>query len=488
MKDEQKNQAIQAVKDRAIELGWEYFHNQDKPWATVPIGNHRENWRIDKYHFKLLVTKILYEQLGARPPKALIADCIEDFKMMALFKGKEYELFIRAAEHDGKIYIDMVNERWQAIEVSPNSGWGIVDEPPIKFRRENAMASLPKPLHEGKPEDLLKVLPFLNIPPQNGILFLAWLTHSLRSGVPYPVLVLTGPQGAAKSTVTKVARELMDPCQAKLTQPPRTERDLAIAANNQHLVAMDNLSKISPAFSDVMCMVSTGGAYRERKFYTNDGQEEIFTYRRPQIVNGIEDGFIERPDLLDRTILLHLEPIPGKRIEERRFWKEFEEARPSILSGLLETISVGLGKVDSVALDSVPRMADFARWGVAIEESLGYPSGTFISAYRANREEVHTAAIEASPVAVLIYDYLRDGKGQYRGTALRLLQELTDFAERRDGGAQKCVRKHPQFPKSANQLSGQIARVVPNLAAMGVAYARGHNSKSRWISLKLEAA
>jgi hypothetical protein len=452
MKDAQKQAAIQAVKDRAIQLSWEFFHNREKPWATVPIEGHRENWRIGTHHFKLLVTKILYEQLGERPPKKLVADCVEEFEMMALLKGKQHELFVRTAECEGNVYIDMVNERWQAIEVSPNSGWRIVDEPPMKFRRTPAMVSLPKPLHEGQPEGLLKVLPFLNIPAQNGILFLAWLTHSLRSGVPYPVLVLTGPQGAAKSTVTKVARELIDPCQAKLTQPPRTERDLAIAANNQHLVAMDNLSKISPALSDVMCMVSTGGAYRERQYYTNDGREEIFDYMRPQIINGIEEGFIERPDLLDRTILLHVEPIPAeKRREERRFWKEFEEARPSILSGLLETISIGLGKVDSVALDSVPRMADFARWGVAIEEALGYPSGTFISAYRANREEVHTAAIEASPVAVLIYDYLRDGKGQYRGTALRLLQELTDFAERRDGGAQKCVRKHPQFPKSANQ-------------------------------------
>jgi len=494
MKDEQKNQAIRAVKDRATQLSWEFFHNRKKPWATVPVDGHRENYRIDQRDFRLLVTKILYEQLGGPPPKELVRSCVEEFEMHALFKGQERELFVRTAEEQGHVYIDLVNNEWQAIQITPGLGWFIVDDPPVKFRRAPGMVSLPEPYHEGNCEDLKKVLGFLNIPPQNEILFLAWLTYSLCPNKPYPIFVLTGVQGSAKSTITMVARALIDPCVAKLIQPPRTERDLAIAASNSHLIAIDNLSKIPPTFSDLMCTISTGGAYRERKYYTNDGQEEIFEYRRPLIINGIGE-FIERPDLLDRTILIHVQAINEKqRRDERTFWPEFEEARPSILSGLLETIMQGLGKVDSIELDSVPRMADFAKWGVAIEEDLGYPSGSFIAAYRANIEAAHTAAIEASPVAVLIYDYMveRNHRG-FRGPALRLLQELTDFVEQREhvqagngsgNRSQKLVRKHPRWPKSANQLSGEIARVEPNLAKMGIAVDRGRSNGRRWIALE----
>lgn len=488
MKSEEKNLAVQAVKDTTVQQGWEFFHNRKKPWATVPVGNHRENLRIDTRDFYLLVKKILYDQLGCPPTKELVKACVEEFEMFALFKGKERETFVRTAEHEGKIYIDMVNDSWQAIEITP-TGWGIVGDPPVKFRRDAAMSSLVKPYKDGNSADLLKVLSFLNIPPQNGILYLAWLTYSLLPDTPYPILALTGVQGSAKSTITKVARALIDPCAAKMTQSPRNGRDLSFAASNGHLIAMDNISKISPELSDRMCTIATGGAHRERKYYTNDGQEEIFTYRRPLVINGIGEEFLERPDLLDRTILIHVEPIPeNKRRDERLFWKEFEEARPSILAGLLQTISIGLGKVQSVVLDSVPRMADFTKWGVAVEEALGYSSGAFLAAYHANIEDAHTAAIEASPVAVLIFDYLSERNGQgFRGTALLLLQELKKFVEQRETGTQKLVSKHPRFPKSANALSAEIARVAPNLAKMGVSHDHGRSNGRRWISLKLES-
>jgi hypothetical protein len=52
----------------------------------------------------------------------------------ALFDGDESPVYTRLAEHHGVIYLDLANERWQAVEVIA-SGWRVVDTPPVKFRR-----------------------------------------------------------------------------------------------------------------------------------------------------------------------------------------------------------------------------------------------------------------------------------------------------------------------------------------------------------------
>jgi hypothetical protein len=44
----------------------------------------------------------------------------------------------RVAEHDGDIYYDLTNERHQAIKISQNGSWEVIDKTPIPlFKRFN---------------------------------------------------------------------------------------------------------------------------------------------------------------------------------------------------------------------------------------------------------------------------------------------------------------------------------------------------------------
>src|SRR5260221_11786230 len=215
---------------------------------------------------------------------------------------------------------------WRAVEIDP-TGWRVNDIPPVRFRRAAGMQPLPMPVPGGSVETLRS---FLNVKSgSHFILVVAWALAVLRNRGPYPVLVLSGEQGSAKSTFTAILRALLDPNTAPLRALPREDRDLFIAARNGHVLAYDNVSALPAWISDTLCRLATGGGFAMRQLYT--GQDEVlFDATRPVILNGIED-IVTRPDLADRALFLTLEPIP----EERRrpppgIWSSFEKEHPPI--------------------------------------------------------------------------------------------------------------------------------------------------------------
>ena len=176
---------------------------------------------------------------------------------------------------------------------------------------------------------------FINVTDADFRLFVAWLLGALRPCGPYPILVITGEQGAAKSTAAQVARALIDPNVAPIRTPPREERDLIVAARNAHCVAFDNLSDVPGWLADGFCRLSTGGGYGSRQLHT-DLDEVIFDGKRPLSLNGITD-LASRPDLADRSIVLTLPAIrTANRKVESAFWREFDIARPGLLGALFE--------------------------------------------------------------------------------------------------------------------------------------------------------
>ena len=147
----------------------------------------------------------------------------------------------------------------------------------------------------------------------------AWLLAVIYGQGPMPVLVLTGEQGSAKSTVMRLLRRLVDPNTCPLRSIPREERDLFIAAANGWTVCLDNLSGLPPRLSDALCKLATGGGFAVRQLYT-DGDEVLFDALRPVVLNGIAD-VVTRPDLADRALSLELRPIAE---DERKTEEELQ--------------------------------------------------------------------------------------------------------------------------------------------------------------------
>lgn len=489
MKQAEKEAYIKAIKIQASDNDLEFWHDPERvAWATVPVKGWHENWRVSSRDFRLWVMKALFQILNGPPPKPLIKAAIEEFEMWAVCSGPEHQTYIRLAKpkSNGDLFIDLADSTRRVARISSDEI--AIEETSLKFDRPQGMDALPIPAVPASDDNLDKLLlDRLNLRAEHRLLFLAWLTNCLRPSGPYPVLVLSGVQGCGKSTITRIVRMLIDPNIAKLTSLPRTSRDLAIAASKTHLLAFDNVSKLTTEMSDDFCRLATGGAFRTRKLYT-DMDEQIFRFCKPLVINGIEN-LILRSDLLDRSILIHMEPIKtSQRQTEEGFWDQFNDICPVVLGALYRGVGQAYDYLPFVGnMEEKPRMADFARWGVAVERMMDYPDGQFLKEYALNREEANALALEASPIAMLIHDYLLQ-QAKFAGTHRALLQELVKFAEANEHHKQKGVLKHPEFPKSPSALSAAIARVEPNLQNMNIEISRSRSGNNKIITLKMEEA
>lgn len=405
------------------------------------------------------LTRAFYQAVGKPPGAQAMQDALGVLESKAQFDSPEIQVFTRIAPNGDSIYIDLCNEKWAAVEIT-SKGWKVVQNPPVRFRRSKGMLPLPEPLGGGPIERLRSLI---NVgDDRNWVLLVAWLAAACRPHGPYPLLILQGEQGSAKSTTAKLLRRLIDPSTAPLRTPPREERDLVIAANNSWVVAYDNLSGIQPWLSDALCRLATGGGFSTRELYT-DSDEVIFDLTRPVILNGI-DHLAERPDLADRAIVLNLPPIDeSARREEADIYRQYEEERPYILGALFTAVSQAMSRLPEVRLARKPRMADFAIWATAAEQSFGFQSGAFMSAYAGNRAEAVQETLESDPVSAAIIALINQEQidGQWTGTAQDLLQIL-------DGKVDDKVKKSQEWPKTPKSMGSRLRRLATFLREAGI--------------------
>src|SRR5437667_4528728 len=423
-----------------VESGAELFHTPGAdgvPYATIAVDGHLETWPIHATIFRHELERRLYRATGTMPTAHATQAALGLLTGEALFNGSERPVFTRLAEHEDAIYLDLGDPAWRAVEIT-RWGWRIVARPPVKFRRARGLLALPRPLRGGS---IHALRPFVNVADDGDYrLLVTWLLAALRPRGPYPVLVLHGEQGAAKSTTARVLRMLCDPNTAPLRAAPRDVRDLMIAATNGWVACFDNLDHLAPWLSNALCRLSTGGGFATRRHYTDD-EEILFDAMRPIVVNGIEE-LATRGDLLDRAVILHLPTIAAsERRAEAAFWADFGCAWSAILGGLLDTAVAALAVLPGVTLPELPRMADFARFGVAVERAAGWPPGAFLATYDANREAAHDLTLEASLVAGPLRAFA-ETIGAWTGTATDLL----DILARRAGEAISRKREWPKTP------------------------------------------
>jgi hypothetical protein len=453
----------------------ELFHAPDgEAYAVIPVTTHRETWPIRHKRFRQWLIAHFYQEREKPPGAQAVADALTTLEAKAQIRGPEWPVFTRVAHADGAVYLDLTSQSWQVIEITA-AGWRLLDQSPVRFRRMNGMRVLPSPIRGGSIEELRE---FLNLQDDNNWrLLVGWLIGALRPTGPYPVLVLQGEQGSAKSTLARLLRLLIDPSLSPLRTMPPGERDLMIAAVNAWVLSFDNLSGLPRWFSDALCRLSTGGGFAMRELYTNS-EEIILDAQRPIILNGIDDLAV-RQDLIDRSIVLNLPPIPeNERSSESELWVAFESARPRILGALCTAVSSALANQDNVRLHAAPRMADFAKWVAAASPAFGWPERAFLDAYVKNRRAATELGMDASPIAGLIRTMV-DQKQQWTGTATKLLDELCKFA----GESEQRSRAWPKTPQT---LSRQLRRLNPAFRMIGVEIEshREPNTGRRLITLK----
>jgi hypothetical protein len=325
-----------------MKLGLDLFHTDDdddelRTYADVHGGGVRKTLPIKSSMFKRWVQHNCFQMTRSAVRPDVLKMIIETMAALAEFDSKwpkrSVALRVAVDPDTGFIYIDLADESWKAVEIKPG-GWNVVAEPPVRFRRSQAMHPLPAPERGGRFDELNE---FLNVKEADDFLLICGaLCSYFRPGYPYPILVFQGEAGSAKSTATKVLRRLVDPNKADLRDPPHKIDDLLVTTLHNHVITVENASRISASLSDALCRLATGAGSAKRGLYTNH-EEVVINARRPVIMNGIE--FSMRGDLASRAVFVELAPIADTVVrDEEDFNKRRCSPRAAATHGRLHAV------------------------------------------------------------------------------------------------------------------------------------------------------
>jgi phage/plasmid primase-like uncharacterized protein len=478
--DNEADEVVKKQTDLLVELAAkvEFYHTSaDVAWADVDVKDHRETHSVRSSKFRTWLVYRYYQLIKSVPNDTAVKNAIALLEARAKFDGVEREVYLRVAGHEGRIYLDLCDANWRAVEIDAE-GWRVVARPPARFYRRAGTLPLPEPVRGGSIEMLR---PYLNLKKDDEfVLGVSWELAAMRPERPYPVLEINGREGTAKTTALRVFRKLVDPNMSALRGPPRDERDLVIAASNGHVLGYDNLSTLPDWLSDALARISTGGGFATRALYTDD-DERLFADMRPILLGGINDVVV-RGDLASRTIRLQLEEIPdSKRLTEEEFWRKFNVDYPSILGALLDAVSYGLRELPNVTTESLPRMADFAQWAIACEGAL-WPPGTFMRVYRNNLDAVTRAVVEADLVGAAILRMMTErDNDKWSGTATELLRLLEAQAGER-------TAKSRHWPQSSKSLGWRLRSMATSLKRLGIEIDHETRGARRYTITKIEGS
>ena len=333
------------------------------------------------------------------------------------------------------------------------------------FRRSQLTQPLPIPQTGGS---LLELRKLLNVTDDSWDLLVSWLVAGLMPDIPHPLLFLSGEQGTAKSTATKMLVKLLDPSAAPARSTPKEPDDWATAAVGSWVVGLDNLSRIPEWLSDAMCRAATGDANVKRTLYS-DSDVTVQEFRRVLIVNGIDVGAL-RGDLADRMIPVHLHRITQRRTETA-LWEAYDEAQPRILGALLNLVVRALGALSGVREQAergeipLPRMADYGLVMAALDKVSGKET-SILQQYLQERTELAEEVVESDQVAMRLMQFIKEeppvmatGVHEWEGTPAELLEKLT-------GALPGMVPEG--WPRLPNALSRRINRAASDLDKLGL--------------------
>ena len=485
---------VNAITEFAI-----LFRDQNNDPFIAPNGDGTKIYRIGGRNrdFRAWLGSFIRNRFHVVFPIGRIDNIAQSLESIALDTecSNQYPLELRTVWRDKndstnpELYYDLGES---AVRITPKD-WFIVARPGIMFRRFSQQ--LPQVIPE-KGGNIFELAKYVNLSDRNDILlFLVFAVSAFIPGYPRPLCLLYGTQGAGKSTPGRLLKRLIDPTTVEGTVLPTSHDDFVRTANHHALLVFDNLSSIKPNISDALARISTGDTFAKRALYTDD-DDVVYRLQRPVMLNGINQ-VITQSDLLDRSILLEMHRINKTKMRtEKDFWADFDEQKPLILGAIFDTISKAMAKFPDVHLKELPRMADFAKWGYAIADSIdGFTGEDFLSAYVGNIEKQHEQAIESSAVGTAVYLFMTHDevvKGVWTGTATQLMRQIEDTGiiiniDEEPSELTKelnMITNGSLWPKDASWFMRRLNYVLPDLESQGIQINSYTQNNQRIVELK----
>ncbi|MGE4124468.1 MAG: hypothetical protein AB7E59_04290 [Pusillimonas sp.] len=443
-------------------------HDENRD-ALAVAKDTREVFRVNSRAFRDKLLSGFYGKYEMAVRDGSLREAMMTVQALARATGEPRKANLRVACVGDEWLLDLgVPGNSRTVSVTPGR-WEIIDRPGAMFVRGDSMLPLPDPVPGG---DVALLWRIANVPEPQRILVLTWLVDCLRPETPYPLLELIGEQGSGKSVTAEALRRLIDPNSANLRAEPKSAEDLFVISGHNHVVALENVSRLTPQQQDAACILATGGGFAKRKLYS-DTDEVVISLRRPVMINGIVAA-VTQQDLVDRCISIECPVLEG-RAQSVLMWRDFDRNLPAILGGLLDLAAKALQRLPHVDLPERerPRLAEYAILGCAVAEVLGLPKSTFMDAFNAMRAETVGRTLEASPVAVAVQELIEAQAGGITAPLKDVLHALETYKPQGTDA----------WPRSAKGLGDALRRAAPALRSLGIecrSLGKGSGGVVRW--------
>ena len=381
----------------------------------------------------------------------------------------ETKLLPRVGFYDGKIYLNLHNKAHKVVEISAE-GWKVIDEyqDKVLFAPNNKALELPEPQTGGSFSDLRSLLP---INERDFCSFVFWLVSALNPSSECPILCISGDHGTGKSTLTRIAKMLIDPDNAGVLAPFAKSDDLYAASSSRYIVSIDNVSKINKNWSDRFCRLTTGTGISKRKNYSDNEAFDLHV-RNPLIINGIgfEPNF---DDFMDRCVFIHTEPFKSQRTSQE-IEEAFEAKRPLIVGILLDAVVAALKNESYKPSDVDFRMKGTAEFVMRAANAGALPfseqqlHGVLEERSKKLKAEGLKNNLLVRVICKLIDEnFSRTGEAKIEGLSSNLWETTVKEA--------KSLRNSPiNIPNSAKDFGIRMSQLQKQLESIGIIFKTKH--------------
>ncbi|GJL92645.1 hypothetical protein [Hyphococcus sp.] len=457
----------------------DFFHSPQRTlYAKVPLKGVKWVLEIGSEGFADYLQRLAYKELEKSLRPTQVEEITAVCRSKALYDGEERRVFIRTAPYKAGspfegIEIDLGDDTGQCVRIT--KGEIRLTEPSVEFFRPDNFQPLPRPSEEGS---LRQLFDFVNVTnPEQQIAVMAFMVAAaFPEADDYPLLFLTGEQGAGKSFATELIASIIDPRTSTRKAMPRSEQDIAIIAARSHLMAFDNLSYLKTDVADILCRISTGGSFETRKLYSNTGVTEI-NIKKPVILNSIVD-LMSRPDVVQRTFIVELESIAAdtrKVASELR--AEFERDRPEIFGGLCRALQKALGRYSSVKIEKTLRLAGAAKLAAAASPAFDSDADATVKALIDIQGRQKQTLIAVNPVCQAIAHLMDDHQVTKVMTPTDLYNALTSSFN------QEANPKPNDWPRTVSAFGKELQRQTDNLRSIDIEVGFKRSGTARMITL-----
>lgn len=441
-------------------------------FAWVEIKGRMKLLPCESRKMEMYLEKLYREEYKTMPSIETTTRAVRLITANAYFDGDEKYLHNRVGSLEGSFWYDLGTGK--AVQCKPGS-WAIEITPLLFHTFPHQKAQKEPSVTDCDAKKLLDFVPLTSKEYQ--CLFLVWVIACFVPEICHPLLMVFGEKGAAKSTVMRLTKDLVDPSKLGLLSPPRQE-ELVQQLSHHYLASYDNIRKINVNEADIFCRAITGAGMSKRKLYTDD-EDVLYNFRHCVAVNGINNS-IETSDLLDRSMLIEVDRIQSaNRKTEREIDEKFFNLRGQILGGIFDVLSKAMLIHPEVKIKNAPRMADFTEWGYAISEALGYGGDFFLKAYMKNIERRNQEVVEADPVAFAVIKFM-ESHNDWQGSPTQLYSLLDEEVD-----AWKVDRN--DWPRSPSVLGKRLREVKSNLEEVGIRFQERKDGTRRYHFTKIAA-